>query len=188
MNNRRYAFFGLVALVIITMITTAVGLSFVGAIAGIGFTKITKDDIDFFRKFLAYKNLISDTYYQDVDSQKIYDGALHGMADAVGDQYTMYLGKDENDVFMEEIDSKYEGLGVYVSISTPDNKILVKGFLDDSPAKEAGMKELDKIIKVNGEPYSGDELEEAVSKMKGKAGESVNVTVLRDGEEIELTI
>ncbi|MBQ7669083.1 MAG: S41 family peptidase [Clostridia bacterium] len=189
-KNRRYAILGLLSLVIMTSITTVIILSAVGLfltdIPGIG--SISKDDIDFFAKFLAYKNLLKETYYEEVDMKKVYDGALHGMADAVGDQYTMYLEQDENTVLMEDLDSKYTGLGIYVGISAKDNKIVVMDFVDESPAKEAGVEVNDKIIKVDGVEYDGDTLDDAVSHMKGTIGETVKLTILRKDEELEVDV
>jgi len=182
--NRRYAFLGLIFLVIITVIATAMSCGYLNILPELRLSGFTKEDWEFFTKFLAYKEVLNESYYEEIDNQKIYDGALHGMAEAVGDKYTEYLGKDENQTLTEEIESHYEGLGIYVSVDLYDNNITIVGLVPESPAEKYDLKVLDKIIKVNGQSYNGDELEKAVDQMKGPAGDTVELTILRDGEEI----
>lgn len=188
MNNRRYAFLGLIFLVIITVITTAMSLGYLDILPELRLSGYTKEDWEFFEKFLAYKNVLTESYYQDIDNEKIYEGALHGMAAAVGDKYTEYLGKSENELLTEDIESHYEGLGIYVSVDLLDNSITIVGLIPDSPAEKYDLKVLDKIIKVNGVEYNGDKLNEAVEQMKGPAGETIQLTIIRDGKEIKKNV
>ena len=57
----------------------------------------------------------------------------------------------------------------------------------DSPAEKGGLKDGDKIYQVDGEDIAGQDLSEVVAKIKGEKGTDVKITVLRDGEELELT-
>ena len=129
MNNRRYAFIGLIFLIIITVIITAVSMGYLDILPELRLSGYSKEDWEFFEKFLAYKEVITESYYQDVDNEKIYEGALHGMAEAVGDKYTSYLGKSENETLTQEIESHYEGLGIYVSVNLSDNSITIVGLI-----------------------------------------------------------
>jgi carboxyl-terminal processing protease len=93
---------------------------------------------------------------------------------------------------LEQTSGEYSGIGVYVSISE-DNKIIVISPIEDTPAEKAGLKTGDKIIKVNGTEFTGEEMTEAVKVMKGKPGTEVTITVERErpnGElrEFDLTI
>ena len=66
------------------------------------------------------------------------------------------------------------------------NAIVVLRTIGDSPASKAGLLTGDIITKVDDQEYTGEQLNEAVKKMKGVAGTTVKITVLRDSKEIEL--
>lgn len=186
MKNRRYAFIGLIFLVIMTSITTAISLGALDILPGLGYTK---EDVEFFKKFLAYKKVLTESYYEEIDSKNLYDGAMYGMAYAVGDKYTTYLGKSENQLLTEEIESHYVGLGIYVTVDLTDNNILIFDLVEGGPAESADLRAGDKIIKINEVEYSGDKLEEAVNIIKqGIVGEKINLTIIRDGVELQKEI
>lgn len=133
-----------------------------------------------------FKNLIKSKYIYDVDNIKLVDGALKGYIDALGDPYTTYLTKEEMEEFTEEASSEYVGIGIYVS--NVDDQILIVGVMKDSPALEAGIQAGDIITKVNGVEYSGEQLSEATSVLKGKEGTNADVTILRNDEEKTVTV
>lgn len=133
-----------------------------------------------------FKNLIKSKYIYDVDNIKLVDGALKGYIDALGDPYTTYLTKEEMEEFTEEASSEYVGIGIYVS--NVDDQILIVGVMKDSPALEAGIQAGDIIKKVNGVEYSGAQLSEATSVLKGKEETNADVTILRNDEEKTVTV
>mgnify|MGYP001593254070 CR=1 FL=1 len=55
--------------------------------------------------------------------------------------------------------------------------------IEDTPAWRAGIKPGDRIVKINGESTKGMTLVDAVTKMRGKKGSKVTVSVFRDGFE-----
>ena len=65
---------------------------------------------------------------------------------------------------------------------------MVVTVFDDSSAKEAGIKPGDIIAKINGESVLGLGKDEVVKNIKGKNNYSFNMTVLRDGNEIEVKV
>jgi len=135
-----------------------------------------------------FKNILEEKYVGEIDENALIEGALKGYVDAVGDPYTEYLTKEEMDELMEDTSGKYVGIGVYVANNTADNTILVVGIMNGSPALEAGMEPGDIIEKIDGVEYKGEELSKATSVLKGQENTTVKVTVLRDGEEKELTV
>jgi len=185
LNNRRYAAIGLIFLVIITSVTTAISLGYLDILPELRISGYTKEDWEFFEKFLAYKNVLNESYYEEIDNKKLYDGALHGMAYAVGDKYTEYLGESENQELTESIESHYEGLGIYVAADPRDNKITIIELIEAGPAEKSGLEIGDKILKVNGKEYTGESMEEAVAAIKGgPVGDKIVLTLLRDEKEI----
>ncbi len=121
---------------------------------------------------------VEDTYYGEIDEEKMVDGALMGLSVAL-DEYTMYMPKDTADQFMQDVDSdSYSGVGLYIYTNTEDNTITVQSPLKGSPAERAGIKTDDKIIAVDGVSLVGTDLEKASEMMLGEIGTKVNVTFI----------
>ena len=136
----------------------------------------------------TFKMMLKQKYIGEIDEEKMLDGAIKGYVEGLGDPYTTYLTKEEMQEFIEETNSEYVGIGVYLTNSKTDNTILVVGIMKAAPALEAGIQAGDVIEKVNDVAYTGDQLDDAIKILKGEEGTDVKVTVLRDGKEIDLTV
>ncbi len=136
----------------------------------------------------TFKMMLKQKYIGEIDEEKMMDGAIKGYVEGLGDPYTTYLTKEEMQEFIEETNSEYVGIGVYLTNSKTDNTILVVGTMKAAPALEAGIQAGDVIEKVNDVAYTGDQLDDAIKILKGEEGTDVKVTVLRDGKEIDLTV
>ncbi|MEG2642903.1 MAG: PDZ domain-containing protein, partial [Eubacterium sp.] len=132
------------------------------------------------QKIASLEKKIQSDYYKDVDEQALMDGAIKGMFDAIGDEYSAYYTKDEYTKLMESTTGSFEGIGVVVTEDGNKNTIVVTPY-KDTPAGNAGIQTGDTIIKVDGEDVTGKGMDYAVSKMRGTAGTPVKVTVSRDG-------
>ena len=139
-------------------------------------------------KLNSFKVMLEEKYMGEINEENMVEGAIKGYVDGLGDPYTTYLTKDEMKEFMDETNSQYVGIGVYLRANLIDNSILVVGIMKDSPAGEAGMQAGDIITKIEDETYTADKMNEAVKNMKGKEGTKVKVTVIREQKEIELEI
>lgn len=135
-----------------------------------------------------FKTILNEKYIGEINEEDLIEGAIKGYVDGLGDPYTEYLTKEEMDELMEDTSGKYVGIGVYVANNPIDNTILVVGVMNGSPALEAGIQAGDIIIKIDGVEYEGNELTKATSVLKGEENTTVNVAVLRDGKELELTV
>jgi carboxyl-terminal processing protease len=121
-------------------------------------------------------------FLYEADETKMLEGALEGTLKALGDPYTQYMTKEEFTSLMQDTEGSYEGIGVYITASD-DNKIMIVSPIEDTPAEKAGLKTGDKIIRINGTEYTADQIDQAVSIMKGEPGTSVTLTVQRDKED-----
>lgn len=135
-----------------------------------------------------FKAILEQKYMGQVNEQDLIDGAIKGYVEGLKDPYTEYLTKDEMQDLTDETNSKYVGIGVYVANDTKTDTILVAGVMNGSPALSAGMQAGDIIEKVDGVTYKGSQLQEATSILKGEENTDVNVTVLRNGKEIDMKI
>lgn len=124
-----------------------------------------------------------------VDKDDLIDGAVKGYIKALGDEYASYMTDEEWKTYQEEALGNYQGVGLYLTITTDTNEIIVMSPITESAADKAGIKSGDIITKVNGVAYNGDQLEEAANAMQGPVGESVKVEIKRGKEikEFEIT-
>ena len=123
-----------------------------------------------------------------VDMQEILYGAVRGAVGSLGDPYSAFLPPQEATDFEDELKGNLEGIGAEIAIK--NDRLTVVAPLDGTPAERAGIKAGDFIYKVNGEETANFSLQEAVSKIRGPAGTSVNLTVFHPGDteatEIEI--
>ena len=120
-------------------------------------------------------------YYIDagsMDSQKMVYGAISGMVGALEDPYTSFLNPKENTEFKEDIGGSFQGIGAQLGMV--DSQIIIQAPIKGSPAEKAGLKAMDWILKVNDEETTGWTLNQAVTKIRGKKGTTVTLTILHD--------
>ncbi|HWR60034.1 MAG TPA: S41 family peptidase, partial [Clostridia bacterium] len=144
---------------------------------------ITRDDYETVKdmeKLLSLKEYIKGYYVDGAEDNKLIEGAIKGMFQALGDPYSVYMTKDEFKNFNESTKGSYGGIGVIVTRSE-DGYVTVVAPIEDTPGERAGLKTNDKIIKVDDKDIIGIDLEAAVTLMKGKKGTPVTLTVMRDG-------
>ena len=125
-------------------------------------------------------------YDGKLNESKLIQGASRGLVEAADDPYTVYFDRKEAKEFSASLDGKFSGIGA--EIGKKDSKLVVISPLDDSPAKRAGLLANDVIARVNDEDTSNWSIDKAVSKIKGKAGTSVKLTIVRVDEVKEISI
>ena len=132
----------------------------------------------------AYE-LISNEYVENVDKEKLLEGAIQGMLSTLNDPYSVYMDKQTAKQFSDSLDSSFEGIGAEVGME--DNKIIIVSPFKQSPAEKAGLKPNDEIISINGESMNGKGLNEAVLKIRGKKGSKVSIKIQRPGTDKQLS-
>lgn len=142
----------------------------------------TPDDLDtLFQPFWEAWNIVHQQYVdQPVDDQKLMQGAIRGMMDALGDKQTFYM---EPQLFENETSSlqgQYEGIGAYVD--TDGEYLTIVSPIEGSPAEKAGLKPGDKVIAIDGKDMTGVAPEQARLKVLGKDGSKVTLKIAREGE------
>lgn len=132
-------------------------------------------------------NLIEEHYVEEVEGEKLIEGAIQGMLTTLEDPYSTYMDEKAMENFNEQIESSFQGIGAEVSMV--ESKVTIVAPIKDSPAEKAGLKPNDQILKVDDEELEGLNLNEAVEKIRGEKGSKITLSVLR-GEnnfDVELT-
>lgn len=126
---------------------------------------------------------LEDTYYDKkaIDAEKLVNGAITGMVESLGDPYTVFLPPVQNNDFKEGLSGqKFEGIGAELGMK--DKQIIVVAPLDGMPAKKAGIRAGDAILKVDNLATTGWTLVQAVEKIRGEKGTTVTLTILHRDE------
>lgn len=135
-----------------------------------------------YSKAMELENYIKTYFLDDVDEEKLMDGQIKGMFQSLEDPYSVYMTPDEFKSFTEQNEGVYGGVGIIVTPGD-DNLITVVSPIEGTPGERAGLKTGDKIVKVDGEEFTADRMDEAVKKMKGEPNTSVTITVLRTDKD-----
>lgn len=128
-------------------------------------------------------------FEEDIDKEQMEAGIYKGLLAGLEDPYTVYYTQEEYETLTEETEGVYCGIGVLVSQNISSGLITALRVFQGSPAEEAGMKKGDILYKV-GEALASDfELDVLVQQeIRGAENTYVDITVLRDGEEVDLHI
>jgi carboxyl-terminal processing protease len=126
-------------------------------------------------------NTVNEKYVENKPTplQFLY-GAVKGAVESTGDPYTTFFQPSDLESFKTDLKGSFEGIGA--EIGKQGDSIVIVAPLDGTPAKQAGLLPKDIITKVNGESTAGWSVEEAVSKIRGKKGTSVVLTILRESK------
>ena len=141
--------------------------------------------LDDLRKFTEVFSRIKDAYVEDVSDQELLENAIEGMLSGL-DPHSAYLAPEEYSELEETTTGEFGGLGIEVGME--DGFIKVIAPIDDTPAERAGVQAGDLIIKLGDEPVKGMSLQDAVSRMRGKPGTTLTLTIMRDGESAPIEI
>lgn len=196
----RIKFAGMKQKTLIIVILVSLGLGFFGGaryqrtqepepggLRDLSNTDVGKPPAVDFSLFWDAWNLVNERYVDrsELDTQTMVFGAIKGMVEAVGDPFTVFLEAEESKRLREDISGEFAGVGIEIGIR--DDVLTVISPLEDTPAGRAGMIAGDKIIAIDGETTSGIKIDEAVSKIRGRRGTKVVLTVLRktNGDEEE---
>jgi len=126
-----------------------------------------------FTKVLGY---VEDSYVDEVDEQKLIAGAIRGMLMTL-DPHSAYMSPAVFKELKVDTSGRFDGVGIEVTIR--EGALIVVAPIKGSPADRAGVEPGDRIMKINGETTEGMDLTQAVTKMRGKRGSKVTLSVLR---------
>tara|TARA_B100000686_G_scaffold352700_1_gene455654 strand:- start:4058 stop:5395 length:1338 start_codon:yes stop_codon:yes gene_type:complete len=126
-------------------------------------------------------------YVEEVSDKDLVETALNGMLTAL-DPHSSYLTEEDFSSMQVQTRGEFGGLGIEVTME--NGLVKVVSPIDDTPAYRAGIQANDVITEIDGEQVMGMSLSDAVSKMRGKVGTDINVTIIREGEAepLEVTI
>lgn len=134
------------------------------------------------------RELLRENYIDEIPDEILSLPTIEEITNALGDPYTYYMTAEE----YAEFQSGMEGtnvVGIGVMVEKTADGLLVSGVAPDSPGQGAGIKTGDLIVAADGttiqEAGSPDALANLIT---GEAGSQVTLMILRDGQELTLTM
>ncbi|MFN8161120.1 MAG: S41 family peptidase [Solirubrobacterales bacterium] len=128
--------------------------------------------------------VIEDNYYRRVGGRELTNGSIDGMVQAVRrrhrDRFSHYLTPENLARFNESLSGRFTGVGL--TVSEVDRGLRVGQVIRGAPASRAGIAVGDVIVSVNGRSIAGLDADVATARIKGPAGTTVRVGVLRPSE------
>ena len=149
--------------------------------AVISFGYVRSQQMDIYREIArsqqqimtVYKYLLTE-YIHELDVSELTTRIIDSMLSNF-DPYTEYYEQKD----LEDLTLKTEGefSGVGLEIYMYEDQLTVVGPIEGSPASRSGIYTGDAIMNIDGESTSGLELKDATSKIRGKAGTEVILTI-----------
>ncbi len=114
-----------------------------------------------------------------IDYQKILYGAIGGMVDSLGDDYTVFMPPEKAESFMKSVSGKDSFGGEGIELGIKGKVLTVIAPIEGTPAYRAGIKAGDKILEIDGKSTAGMTTEEAVNLIRGEKGTKVTLKIIR---------
>jgi len=127
-------------------------------------------------------------YVEEVDSKVIFEGAMTGIFNALGDPYSSFLPESEMRDLNDTTQGTFGGVGLYIHKMTVEPFFVeVASPIEDTPGWRAGINPGDLIIDINGESTDKLSQDEVLNRLRGRPGVVVNL-VIRRGEKLEFPV
>ncbi|WP_428738963.1 S41 family peptidase [Sulfurimonas sp.] len=136
-------------------------------------------------KFTKVISIVEQYNVDDITIEELIDKSLDGMMKNL-DAHSNYLTQKDYKRLKVQTDGEFGGLGITVGMK--DGALTVIAPLDDTPADKAGLKAGDIILKIDDKSTLGMTIDEAVSLMRGKVGDPIDITIVREGETKPLIV
>jgi len=140
----------------------------------------TEDKIpEHYQAFSVALRAIQDNYIDKVDSENLVYGAVRGMLGTL-DPHSSFFSPKEYAQMRERQEGHYYGLGITIQ-NTPDGDVVAMGVFEGSPAYKKGVRRGDIIAWIAGEDAKGWTTEQAMRKLRGPKGTTVDIGLKRRG-------
>jgi len=170
-----------------------IGVAAVAAISGVAmrhpvFQTQTRSNVyQEIQRFNEVFNAVSKYYVEEIDNQKLINGAIAGMLETL-DPHSVYIPKEQLAEVAEKFEGHFYGIGIEFDIF---NKIpTVVSPMPGTPADRLGLRSADQLVAIEGKSTFGFNQEEVRKRLRGPEGSQVRITVRRPGmdDPFEVTI
>ncbi|MDA3968992.1 S41 family peptidase [Helicobacter ibis] len=146
------------------------------------FPVLANDDesrLEAYNKLRKVIGTIEKYYVDELTLNEIVDKAINGLMSNL-DAHSAYLNEDKYDDLKIQTDGEFGGIGITISLK--DGGITIVAPIEGTPGDKVGLKSGDIILKINDESTLNMDIDDAVSKMRGKPRTKVKLTIVRKNE------
>ncbi|MFZ2879322.1 MAG: PDZ domain-containing protein, partial [Phototrophicaceae bacterium] len=161
-----------------------------GGLVGAQVTPNTRPPVEAEEDFAAFwetYNLINKIYLEPVERQLLVDGAINGMVEALGDEFSGYVEPELN-AFDSDLSGSISGIGAVIERDEELGRVRIVNVYPGTPAERAGVLEGDIFLEVDGVDVRSFNADRLAARVRGPEGSTVNIVMERNGEEIEFAI
>lgn len=146
----------------------------------------------YLKKMNSVFEFVLQNYVDEVDPKVLYEGAMKGMMDSLGDPYTSYLDEDTMRDLSDTTTGSFGGVGLSISkpVESKPGKpayVEVAAPIEDTPGAKAGILSGDYITHIDGNPTVDMTMQDVLGHLRGKVGEPVKVSILR-GKKLKFDV
>ena len=134
------------------------------------------------RRFAEVFRTVQEGYVDPIDDRTLMQSAVRALL-ADLDPHSAYLPATDASALAEDVQGMYDGIGVEVEVR-PDRSLKVIGAIDGGPAHKAGLRTGDVIVAIDGRPVGANRDGDPSRALRGTAGTSVRLSLLRPGEAL----
>lgn len=140
------------------------------------------------RLFQQVLQITSTQYVDTLPGDSLYSRAARGLVKELNDPYSVLLTPKEMDQFTRQLGGEYAGIGT--AISKVNDAVVIMKVFPNTPASNAGVIEGDKVVAIDSVDVVGWNDQQVSDKLRGAAGTSVRIQVVRDGidKPVEIVI
>lgn len=141
-----------------------------------------------YTKLAQMISMIEGTYIHDYDESALWENVYKSLVTSIADDYGQYLTAEEYAALVDSADGDFVGIGVHATYDVDTEGVYIFGVIPNSPAEKAGLRKGDIVVAAEGIESSSESYYELLDSIRGEAGTTVSITVLRDGERIDYTL
>ena len=170
MTGNRYGRTTLWLVLVVTIVLSTAGAGF--------YHKLSADSDETYKGLKVFSDvieIIQKNYVDPVEPKDLIEKAIQGMVSSL-DPHSALLPPEAYEELRIDTEGKFTGIGIHVTMR--DSFVTVVSPIEGTPAYEAGIKAMDKIVKVDGVATS--DLRDAVKRMRGPKGTTVVITIIRE--------
>lgn len=180
MKNKKFITLGFIS------VAVSMALMFSSTLLAKGSVKDTQvSRLQALEKFTKVISIVQQYDVEDVTIEELINKALDGMMKNL-DAHSSYLTEKDYKRLKVQTDGEFGGLGITVGMK--DGALTVIAPIDGTPADKAGLKAGDIILKIDDKSTIGMTIDEAVSLMRGKVGDPIDLLIVRKGEVKPLSV
>ena len=144
--------------------------------------QLSHEQAELFAEVFAH---VKREYVEPIDDVELLESAIRGMVSDL-DAHSEYLDANEYRDIRSSATGSYTGVGI--EVAEIDDAIRVISPIAGSPAARAGIRSGDELLAVDGKAIEFDRMQDAMNLLRGTAGSSLTLSVLRDEAVIDYEI